>query len=112
MEDSPVILMGAADLLEHEGYEALKASNANEAIIILESRSDIDLVLTDVEMPGTMDGLKLSHYIRNRWPPVKLIVVSGKLVLEESNLPEGSRFFPKPYRSQDLLNAMERLLAS
>lgn len=76
VEDSALIRMGAVDLVLHAGYEALEACDADAAIRILEVRNDIDLVFTDVQMPGTMDGIKLSHYIRDRWPPVKLIVAS------------------------------------
>jgi CheY-like chemotaxis protein len=112
VEDSPLIRMGAFDLVLSAGYEALEAGNADEAICILESRDDIDLVFTDVQMPGTMDGIKLSHYIRDRWPPVKLIVASGAAILEESSLPFGSRFFSKPYDHDTLADAMARLLAS
>ena len=112
VEDSPMIRMGAVDLVLSAGYEALEASNADEAIRILESRDDIDLVFTDVQMPGTMDGIKLSHYIRNRWPPVKLIVASGAAILEESSLPFGSRFFSKPYDDHAITDAMARLLSS
>lgn len=111
VEDSPTILMGAIDLIESAGYEALQARGADEAISILESRNDVDVVFTDVQMPGTMDGLKLSHYIRNRWPPVKLIVASGAAVLEESSLPAGSRFFSKPYQSATIAEAIARLLS-
>ena len=112
VEDSPLIRMGAVDLVLSAGYEALEASDADEAIRILETRDDIDLVFTDVHMPGTMDGVKLSHYIRDRWPPVKLIVASGAAILEESSLPFGSRFFPKPYDDQTITDAMARLLSS
>ncbi|RST81039.1 response regulator [Aquibium carbonis] len=112
VEDNTIIRMGAVDLVLTAGYEALEACDADEAIRILEARSDIDLVFTDVQMPGTMDGLKLSHYIRNRWPPVKLIVASGAAILEESSLPSGSRFFPKPYDENAITDAMARLLAS
>lgn len=111
VEDSTVIRMGAVDLVTFAGYEALEARSADEAISILESRSDIDLVFTDVEMPGTMDGVKLSHYIRHRWPPVKLIVASGRAVLEESSLPEGCQFFPKPYSDHTIVDAMARILS-
>ncbi|QND46052.1 response regulator (plasmid) [Rhizobium lusitanum] len=110
VEDSALIRMGAVDLVQSAGYEALEASNAEEAIRILESRSDIDLVFTDVEMPGTMDGIKLSHYIRNRWPPVKLMVASGRAILQESSLPEGSQFFSKPYSDHAIADAMARML--
>ncbi|MBM7046298.1 response regulator [Rhizobium lusitanum] len=112
VEDSAIIRMGAVDLVQSAGYEALEASNADAAIRILESRADIDLVFTDVQMPGTMDGIKLSHYIRNRWPPVKLIVASGRAILEESSLPEGSRFFSKPYNNHTIADAMAAMLSS
>ena len=112
VEDSTIIRMGAVDLVLSAGYEALQACYADEAIRILESRDDIDLVFTDVQMPGTMDGIKLSHYIRDRWPPVKLLVASGNAILEESSLPTGSRFFSKPYDDHAITDAMARLLSS
>ncbi len=112
VEDSTIVRMGAIDLVLSAGYEALEATNADEAIRILETRSDIDLVFTDVQMPGTMDGIKLSHYIRERWPPVKLIVASGNAILEESSLPRGSHFFSKPYNDNAIKDTMARLLAA
>ena len=112
VEDSAIIRMGAVDLVLSAGYEALQACDADEAIRILESRADIDLVFTDVQMPGTMDGIKLARYIRDRWPPVKLIVASGTAIFEESSLPEGSRFFPKPYNDHAIGDAMARMLSS
>lgn len=111
VEDNTIIRMGALDLVLYAGYEAREARDADEAIRVLESRDDIDLVFTDVQMPGTMDGIKLSHYIRDRWPPVKLIVASGKAILEESSLPTGSRFFCKPYDEDTIKDAMARLLS-
>ncbi|MDZ7909042.1 MAG: response regulator [Gemmobacter sp.] len=110
VEDSALIRMGAIDLVQSAGYEALEACDADEAIRILEARDDIDLVFTDVQMPGTMDGIKLSHYIRDRWPPVKLIVASGAAILEESSLPSGSLFFSKPYYDDEIVDQMARLL--
>ncbi|MEP9380125.1 response regulator [Aquabacter sp. CN5-332] len=112
VEDSPIIRMGAVDLVRSAGYVALEADSADEAIRMLESRADIDLVFTDVQMPGTMDGIKLSHHIRDRWPPVKLIVASGESVLEEIYLPQGSQFFSKPYRDHAVADAMARMLLS
>lgn len=111
VEDSTIIRMGAVDLVLAAGYEALQARDADEAIAILESRGDIDLVFTDVQMPGTMDGIKLAHYIRDRWPPVRLIVASGAAIIEESSLPGGSSFFSKPYDDHAITDAMARLLA-
>lgn len=112
VEDSMLIRMGALDLVRSAGYEALEAADADAAIRIMESRDDIDLVFTDVQMPGTMDGVKLAHYIRDRWPPVKLIVASGATILEESSLPIGSSFFSKPYDDTLILDAMAQLISS
>lgn len=111
VEDSAIIRFSAVELVQAAGYIALEAVCADEAIKILESRTDIDLVFTDVQMPGTMDGIKLSHYIRERWPPVKLIVASGKQILEESNLPPGSQFFSKPYNDHAIADAISRMLS-
>lgn len=112
VEDSPIIRMSAVDLVLSAGYEALEAGDADEAIHILELRDDIDLVFTDVQMPGTMDGIKLSHYIRDRWPPLKLIIASGADIVAESMLPEGSSFFSKPYDDHIITEAMANLLSS
>lgn len=112
VEDDAFIRMAAIDLVVGAGYEALEARDADEAIRILERREDVDLVFTDVQMPGTMDGIKLSHYIRDRWPPVKLIVASGNAILEESSLPGGSRFFSKPYDDLSITDAMAGLLSA
>lgn len=106
VEDEVLIRMGAVDLVESAGFEAVEARDADEAIQILEARSDIGLVFTDVDMPGTMDGLRLCRYIRERWPPVRLIVASGMAILDQSQLPEGARFFPKPYVEQSIVEAI------
>lgn len=112
VEDSALIRMSAVALVLFAGSKALEARDAYEAIRILEARADIDLVFTDVQMPGTIDGIKLAHYIRDRWPPVKLIVASGNAIIEESNLPAGSRFFAKPYENHAIADAMARMLSS
>jgi CheY-like chemotaxis protein len=111
VEDDGIIRMGALDLIQRAGFEAIEAADADEAIMILEARRDIHVVFTDVEMPGTMDGIKLSHYIRERWPPIKLIVASGRMIVEQSRLPEGARFFAKPYDETDLVQSIMRMVA-
>jgi two-component system, response regulator PdtaR len=110
VEDNPLILMSALDLVTTSGFECVGAANADEAIGILEARADIRLVFTDVEMPGTIDGVKLAHFIRERWPPIHLIVASGRSILEESQLPAGSRFFSKPYDHNTIVEEMTRML--
>ena len=111
VEDHPLVRGGLLEVIVEAGFETLEASSAVEAIRILEARPDIHLVFTDAEMPGTMDGLELARYIRNRWPPVELIVVSGKVVIDPPELPPGARFFPKPYRETSIVEAMTGMLS-
>jgi DNA-binding NtrC family response regulator len=111
VEDDALIRMGILDSVAAAGFATLEAGNADEAIRILEARPDIHLVFTDVGMAGAMDGIKLSHYIRHRWPPVKLIVTSGKFPVDESHLPMGAMFFPKPYDESAIVEAMIGMLS-
>jgi len=110
VEDNPIIRMGAVDMVMSGGFEALEANDADEAIQILEARSDIRLVFTDVNMPGDMDGIKLTHYIRNRWPPVGLIVASGQAVIKQVDLPGGAIFFGKPYDEALMIRTIREML--
>jgi two-component system, response regulator PdtaR len=97
VEDEVLVRMMAVSVAENAGFEALWATTADEAIKILETRSDIRLVFTDVNMPGSMSGLKLAHAVRGRWPPVELLVTSALDNITARDLPERGRFLPKPY---------------
>jgi CheY-like chemotaxis protein len=97
VEDEPLIRLGAVGMIEDAGVEIIQAVNADEAIQILENRGDVRVVFTDIHMPGSMDGLDLAHAVRDRWPPIKIIVTSGGERITEHDLPEGGRFFSKPY---------------
>jgi two-component system, response regulator PdtaR len=110
VEDEALIRLDTVQMIEDAGYDVLEASNADEAIRILDARSDIHIVFTDVNMPGSMDGLKLAKAIRDRWPPVRLIVTSGKMVVKEADLPEGGRFIPKPYNMRSITNVLQEIL--
>lgn len=110
VEDDPLQRMIAGDLVEDAGLTPVFAQNADEAIVVLESRDDIRIVLTDVDMPGSMDGLRLAGVVRNRWPPIQLVVVSGHMLLEHAELPERSRFFNKPYASDKMISALRSLV--
>lgn len=112
VEDSGVIRLGAVDMAEREGFLVFEAANADDAITILEAHPEIQLVFTDIEMPGSMDGLKLVRYVSLRWPPIRLIVASGKMLREQVTLPEGVLFFAKPYRQAEIATAMRSLLAA
>ena len=111
VEDEVFSRLHAVELVEDAGYTAVEASNADEAIAILEARKDIRIVLTDIDMPGSMDGLKLAHAIRKRWPPIELILTSGHFHLTDDDIPERGRFFQKPYRDQDIVSALQHFAA-
>jgi two-component system, response regulator PdtaR len=111
VEDEPIIRMGAVNFVSDAGFEAIEADGADEAIRILEARSDVHLVFTDIGLPGTMDGLKLAHYIAGRWPPIKLVVASGNMIVEQSQLPVGAKFFPKPYQHGAIVQALIEMLS-
>jgi CheY-like chemotaxis protein len=97
VEDDFLLRMDAADMIEAAGFEVIEAGSADEAIATLEARSDISVVFTDIQMPGSMDGLKLARAVRGRWPPIKIVATSGLSHIQEADLPEGGRFLPKPY---------------
>ena len=90
--------MSATAMIEEAGYEVVEAGDADEAITMLESHSDIRLAFTDIQMPGSMDGLKLAAAVRGRWPPIKIIATSGRYFARpDGDLPEGALFISKPY---------------
>ena len=112
VEDEVLIRMDVAGQLEAEGYQVFEASNADEAIHLLANNPSIRLIFTDIDMPGSMDGLKLAEAVRDRWPPVKTIVTSGHRIVEITDIPDGSVFFSKPYKHDAIIGSMRELLAS
>jgi two-component system, response regulator PdtaR len=108
VEDEFFSRLHAVNLVEAAGYKAIEASNADEAIAILESRKDIRIVFTDIDMPGSMDGLKLARAVRDRWPPIELILTSGHFDLPEDKIPERGLFFSKPYADREIVSALQK----
>jgi CheY-like chemotaxis protein len=109
VEDEAVVRLMAIIVAEESGFEALSAATADEAIKILEFRSDIRLVFTDVNMPGSMNGLRLAHAVRGRWPPVELLVTSAVGNITAKDLPQRGRFLPKPYDVAKLSEAFQEM---
>ena len=105
-----MIRMRAVDMVEDAGYTPVEALDADEAVAILEARSDIALVCTDIQMPGSMDGLRLAHAVHKRWPSIKIIVVSGQLNPPSSDLPPFSRFFGKPLEAGQMIAEMHSMI--
>ena len=109
VEDEPLLRMMAVDLVEDAGFEAIEAANADEAIKILECRSDIRVVFTDIDMPGSMDGLLLAAAVRDRWPPIEIILTSGHVHITEVEVPLGGVFFSKPYDHSALTRTLQSM---
>jgi two-component system, response regulator PdtaR len=111
VEDEFLVRLDIVDHLSESGFTVLEAENADQAIALLEQHSDVQLVFTDIDMPGSMDGLKLANAVRDRWPPVRIIVTSGHRMVEVTDLPDGSVFFSKPYRHREIVSSINELLA-
>src|SRR6202020_328069 len=105
VEDEAIIRDMVAEELEDAGFTVVIAVNADHAISILENRLDIHLVFTDIDMPGSMDGLKLAAAVRDRWPPIHIIITTGKA--RPLEIPANALFIPKPYLGKNVVAAMK-----
>jgi CheY-like chemotaxis protein len=108
VEDDPLVRFNAVLMLEDAGFEVLEAPDADAAIELLETRSDITVIFTDIEMPGTMDGLKLAFAVRDRWPPVAIIIASGRIRPQPHEMPSRVTFLRKPYSEAEVLASIGR----
>ena len=112
VEDEMVLRMRAVDIVEDAGFTAVEAVNADEALAILEGRSDIALLFSDIQMPGSMDGLKLAHAVHERWPSIKIILVSGQVKLSDADKPMDSLFFGKPLDVKQMITELQAMVGS
>jgi len=110
VEDEALIRFDLIDFFEDAGFRVFEAADADEAIEILERERTIRVLLTDIQMPGSLDGLNLAHYVRDRFPPTALIVTSGALSPRQADMPIDSFFVPKPMNTRNVLAHIERLI--
>ena len=110
VEDEMLLRMRAVDIVEDAGYTSVEAVDADEAVAILESRSDIALLFTDIQMPGSMDGLGLARSVHDRWPPIKIILVSGQVKPTSLDIPPDSRFFGKPLEDEAMIAQLQSMI--
>ena len=109
-EDEALLRMLAVEALSESGFVAIEAGHASAALDICKSRADeIDVLFTDVRMPGSMDGLELAHRVHERWPGISVVIVSGNLYVGRDELPDGARFLPKPYDMQRVIDLIHEL---
>lgn len=105
VEDEDLVRLMAVDMLEDEGFSVIEAATADAAWAILETRADITVLFTDVEMPGTMNGLDLASRVAERWPQIRLVITSGRVMMSNTAVPDHGQFVPKPYYSAQLIGA-------
>jgi CheY-like chemotaxis protein len=110
VEDDAMIRMNAVAFLEDEGFMVVEAASAREAIRALEGGQRIDALFTDINMPGVMDGLDLAHFVRDRWPSIKLLLTSGRREVPTTQLPSQSRFVLKPYHSEQIAGTLQDMV--
>jgi len=112
VEDEPLVRMIISDELQDMGFKVLEAAHAAEAVEMLQANSDIQIMFTDVDMPGGIDGLMLAAAVRNRWPPIKIIVTSGHRKVRMGDIPAESRFISKPYQARSVAAAINEMMAA
>jgi len=111
VEDDPVLRMLTVEFVNEAGFETLEACGADQAIAILESNSRIAVLFTDINMPGSMDGLRLAHVVSNRWPAMEILIASGHVRLRQADLPPNGRFLGKPYLAAALIADLRSLVS-
>ena len=112
IEDNELLKVFLLNLVEAVGFVAVQARNADEALLVLASRPDIALLITNVVMPGSINGVEFAHEVARRWPAVKIIVASGQPGLAESDLPLKSLLFAKPYHEEEMAFEIRSLMAT
>jgi CheY-like chemotaxis protein len=108
VDDDPLVRMYGVELVAESGFPTIEASSGDEALRILESRSDVGVLFTDVEMPpAKMTGVQLAEIVHGRWPDIHLVVTSGRANLTDDDLPDDGRFIGKPYTPGDVAEVLQ-----
>ncbi|MFS2108089.1 response regulator [Sphingomonas sp. Sphisp140] len=110
VEDDALIRMHGVDILGDGGFHVLEAANADDALVILSDRADVQLLFSDIDMPGSMDGLNLARVVCERWPSIHLLLTSGQHGLQDGDVPGTARFVRKPWSSQGLLDRVRDMV--
>jgi CheY-like chemotaxis protein len=110
VEDEPLLRLNATDVLEEAGFSVTEANNAETALELLEGRRDVQVLFTDIHMPGAFNGLELARRVHRRWPHILLMITSGRERPRASEIPDDGRFLAKPYRHAELVGRVNELL--
>ncbi|MFC3636031.1 response regulator, partial [Camelimonas fluminis] len=107
VEDEPLIRMDLVDLIEEAGFHTLEARNADDALAIVEGKDGFQVLFTDVDMPGSIDGLELARIVAGQRPDVRIIITSGQTVPTDDEMPAGAVFLPKPHEASRLADVLQ-----
>ena len=110
VEDEALIRLAASEMLRDAGFDVVKASSAAEAMIALSAHSDVDMLFSDVELPGGPDGLTLAQTVNEKYPAVAILLTSGRTRPGSAELPPGGRFVAKPYDEREVISLLRRKL--
>jgi two-component system, response regulator PdtaR len=111
VEDEPLVRTLQVDILRESEFWVLEAEDADEAFEILKRRPDVKVVLTDVDMPGSLDGFEFARLVAQGWPEVGVLVISGKTAPSPGDIPPTAMFAPKPLRPAALVEKIQALMA-
>ena len=111
VEDEPLVRTLQVDILREAGFWVLEAQDADEAFEVLKRRKDVRAILTDVNMPGSLDGFEFARLVAQGWPEVGVLVISGKASPTEGDLPPGAPFVAKPVRPAALVEQIQAVIA-
>ncbi|WP_068094599.1 response regulator [Novosphingobium rosa] len=111
VEDETLVRLYGMDILEDAGFRVLDAGNADEAIAVLQSHDEVSLLFSDIDMPGSMNGLELAHVVHDRWPNIRLLLTSGHRQPTQDQIPDDGRFMRKPWGEQALMAKIREILA-
>lgn len=111
VEDQPMLRLAAVEMVELAGFIVVEAASAAQALRILETRSDVRILLSDIDMPPGLNGVELAVLTRDRWPPIEIILVSAYAVPPSATLPAGTKYFVKPYREGDVVEEIKKMVA-
>lgn len=112
VEDEPLVRLLATEVLMEAGIRTIEACNADEALTILEAKPDMAALVTDVRMPGSIDGFSLARLAAMRWLHLGIVVSSADSTPGEGDLPERAKFLPKPYQLSSLVEAVRQVMQS
>jgi two-component system, response regulator PdtaR len=109
VEDEPLVRLFLTDFLDEAGFKIFEAVNADEAMTILKARPDIQAILSDIEMPGSMNGLQLARTVHERWPGIGIVITSGRERPGPDDLSDKVAFLAKPYLPDTIINVIRQM---